>query len=408
MKKILKDLESVMYKTMIVVTVGMVLVAGYIVTKGTQIEARTKPEEVVSGEWHVLLKDEPIEINEEGIPDFKDRRIGEFEDWAKENEIIYTIEYEYSDDVKKDRIIVQQNDEGEDIVVLVSKGIDYSVEVVLPKFSGMTVEQIQAFVKKNHMNGVTYTYVYDDNIAAGKFISSSTSKNKVKRSDKIVITISLGKSQEQKSDGGSKPVPKVTIPTFTSETQATTWASNNGFTIGTITRQYSNDYASGTIYNQSPAANSSHQAGTITISFTVSLGKPNIPNFGGMDVATARSSLTTINNSGGNISISESSEHSDSVAAGKIIRQSATGPVNIGTTVNVVVSLGPTPIVYVTLVSYNGWNYEVAKDAINGIEGLTAVDDGSCDAMNATVVDQSPGSGQVVFGTTVVLKCVIE
>ena len=405
------NFEEIIYKLMITVTVCLVLVSGYIIFKGTQIEAMSQNEPLVlSAERHGAERNKDIGTRDP--LDFTGKDFADFENWAQENDIIYSIAFEYSDEVRENRIISQESSGKDEIAIVVSRGIDYSVEVNLPNFSGMTMEQIQAFAKKNHLSNITFNYVNDDNVAVGIFISMNTSKTKVKRDEKIIINISLGKKDDGKANNNNNntvtPPQKIAIPTFTSETHANTWASSNGFTVGTITRQYSNSLAVGEVFNQSPAAGTSHLKGSVTITFTVSLGKPVVDDFSGMEVPAARASLTAINNAGGNISITESTEYSDSVAANKIIRQSVSGPVNIGTTVNVVVSLGPRPIVYVTVDSYVGVNYEVARDAINAVEGLTAHVEASCDADTLTVLEQNPGSGQVESGTTVYLKCSID
>ena len=142
---------------------------------------------------------------------------------------------------------------------------------------------------------------------------------------------------------GAEPTP-ITIPVFTSESQAISWASTNGFTIGMTTRSYSNDYSVGIIYDQSPVASSSHIQGSVYISFTVSLGKPEVPDFFGQSLASANSSISSLNIHGANLTITVSSEEfSDSIESGKIISQSVTGETSTGTVVSVVVSKGAQP-----------------------------------------------------------------
>jgi len=402
------NFEEIIYKSMITVTVCLVFVSGYIIFKGTQIEAMSRKELLVlSAGRHVAERNKDIGTRDP--LDFTGKDVNDFENWAQENDIIYSIAFEYSDEVKENRIISQESNEKDEIAIVVSRGIDYSVEVTLPNFSGMTMEQIQAFAKKNHLSNITFNYVNDDVVAVGKFISMNINKTKVKRDEKIIITISLGKKVDEKTNSNNTVTPqKITIPTFTSETQAISWASSNGFTVGTITRQYSNTIATGEVYNQSPAAGTSHQKGSVTITFTVSLGRPEVPSFSGKEVSEARASLTLINNAGGNISITESTEYSDSIPVDKIIRQSASGFVNIGTTVNVVVSLGSRPIVYVNVGYYVGMDYEAARNEINATDGLSVHVDSSCSTDTPIVQEQSPNSGQVESGATVVIKCAID
>ena len=602
------NFEKKISRLIVVVLAGLFLVGSFIIYRGIQIEAMSNNNDSLSGGDNTRIRMVEVEgrTGSEDVPDFTGKLLDEFEDWAIDNEVIYAIEYEYSDDIVVNLVITQRKNKENGIVVLVSRGIDYSVEVVLPNFVGMTVEQIQEFVKKNHLSGVTYNYITDDNTMAGKYLSTDTNKNKIKRSEKIVITISLGKKEEvttkdnrvvvidfskmtkneidnwgvshrinivyssshsnsvskgsvisqsvakgvrldpnativitlslgkqiiisdysnkpysefvywrNAQDGqlvvsranefhnsiakdyvisnspksgvlndgdsvsiivslgrpsvnnyfgkqvvelnneitslnhngaklsvqveeeysnqvvgtvisqdksgtmdvgsvivvkvskGVKPVEPVNIPAFTSEAQAIAWASSNGFSMGTITRQYSNDYANGVVYNQTPVANSSHLPGSVSISLSVSLGKPNIPNLAGMDVATANSSLATINGSGGNITIVVGSEaYSSSYGVGQIISQSKVGVSDVGTVVSVVLSKGAEPLV--TVGYYTGMDYGSASSSITGSGLNVSNSDGSC-MPSSTVEYQSVESGQQVSsGTVVDLRCSLQ
>ena len=600
--------EKIVSRLIVLVLVGIILVGSFIIYKGIQIEAVSNNHDSLSGGDNTRMGMVEVkgDIGSEDVPNFTGKFLDEFEDWAIENGVIYAIEYEYSDDIAVNLVITQQNNKEDGVVVVVSRGIDYSAEVALPNFAGMTVEQIQEFVKKNHLSGVTYNYIADDNITAGKYISIDTNKSKIKRSEKIVITISLGKKEEvttqdnrvvvidfskmtkneidnwgvnhrinitysssysnsvskggvisqsvaigvrldpnativitlslgkqmvisdysnkpysefvnwrNAQDGqlvvsrvneyhnsivkdyvisnspksgvlndgdsvsiivslgkplvsdysgkqvvelnnaitslnnngaklsvqveeeyssqavgtiisqdksgtvdvgsvivvkiskGVKPVEPVSIPAFTSEAQAMAWASSNGFSIGTVTKQYSNDYANGVVYNQTPAANSSHLPGSVSITISVSLGKPTIPDLTKMDVATANSSLSTINGSGGNITIVAGAEaYSSSIEAGKIISQSKYGVSDVGTVVSVVLSKGAEPLV--TVGYYTGMDYGSASSSITGSGLNVSNSDGSCSS-SSTVEYQSVGSGQQVSrGTEVDLKCAFQ
>ena len=529
------NFEKTIQKAMITVTVCMVVIAGYITQRSIQIEAKNQLEQSQEGKGYRPWRKKII-VNKIVIPDFAENSLEDFENWALENEVIYTIEYEYSDGIKENLIIAHHVDGTNEVVVVVSKGIDYGMEVTLPNFSGMTVEQIQEFVKKNHLADVSYNYISDANIAAGNYISINTSKTKIKRSEKIVITISLGKKEDIAaqdnqvevidfsrmtkndvddwgvknrinivysnsfsdsvskgnvisqsiargvklepnatiaitlslgkqiviSDFSNRPysefvswrnvqdgqlivtrlndyhntiardniisnTPKsgtlnsgdnvnvvvslgrptiknhvgrplaelnseiaffnngganlsvqvqeeynnqaagtiisqdksgavdigtvivvrvskgtVTIPAFTTESQATMWARENGFNIGVIVRVYSNEHASGMILNQTPAANTSRLPGSVSISLTVSLGKPSVKNHVGRPLAELNSEVATFNNGGANLSVQVQEEYS-SQAAGTIISQDKSGVMDIGTTIVVRVSIGSKP-----------------------------------------------------------------
>ena len=400
-----RNLEKLIYLSIITVIVCMVLIGGYIGIRGIQIEAYNQQEVVVSNEVAKLLKIER-RVSEKERPEFVEKDLKEFEAWAAENDVDYTIEYEYSDEIKENQIIILHSKDGDEdvVVVVVSKGIDYNLEVTLPNLSGMTVEAIQEFVRKNHLTGVTYNYVSDDYIEAGRFISISVNKSTVKRNEKIVITISLGKKEVIVTVDN-----RINVIDFSamSKTEIDNWGVKNRINIVYVNVHNNSVIKDGFISQSIAKGTKIDPSSTITI--TLSLGKPNIPSFVGSDVSSANSSLSTINGAGGNISIIVSSqEYSSTVELNRIISQSIVGTADVGTIVSVVVSLGPPPTTDVMVGDYVGMTYENASNAIIGSSLGVSNNDGSCNT-DSIVIEQSVGSSVLVpINTTIDLKCDID
>ena len=107
--------------------------------------------------------------------------------------------------------------------------------------------------------------------------------------------------------------------------------------------EYSNDVARGKVISQNPTGQGK-EGDTITI--VVSQGKPTatVPNVTGDDQSTASSKLQAAGLSVGNVT----TEHSSSVAEGKVIRQSVGSGTTVdqGTRVDLVISSGPETVYY--------------------------------------------------------------
>lgn len=134
---------------------------------------------------------EPVDmINLKGMSLF------EAELWLKRNGINYKIEYEFSNDIKRNYCISQSEKEGTtinqnemNITIIVSKG----KEIIVPDFTAMTIDEATAWISENKLK-VIFKEKYDNELAQGSIISSNSAINtKIEEGTTIELTISKGK-----------------------------------------------------------------------------------------------------------------------------------------------------------------------------------------------------------------------
>ncbi|MHC4154685.1 MAG: PASTA domain-containing protein, partial [Planctomycetota bacterium] len=111
-----------------------------------------------------------------------------------------------------------------------------------------------------------------------------------------------------------------------------------GLTVGSVTYEYSDTVADGNVISQNPVSGSHVLLGS-TVGLVVSSGLPEVPDVIGMTEANATVAITAVDN----LTVgSVTDEYSDTVATGLVISQTPAPntPVVIGSSVNLVVSLG--------------------------------------------------------------------
>jgi lysophospholipase L1-like esterase len=113
-----------------------------------------------------------------------------------------------------------------------------------------------------------------------------------------------------------------------------------GLVVGTITYSYSNTVAAGNVVSQNPSAGTHVPPGS-SVNLVVSLGQPQVPNVVGSTQAAATTAITSVDN----LTVSSTTAYSNTIAAGFVISQNPVGGtyVNIGSNVEIVVSLGMMP-----------------------------------------------------------------
>jgi serine/threonine-protein kinase len=104
-----------------------------------------------------------------------------------------------------------------------------------------------------------------------------------------------------------------------------------------VTDEYSDAVGAGLVISQTPAPNTPVLIGSF-VNLVVSLGLPEVPDVVGMTEANAVAAVTAVDN----LTTSVTDEYSDTVAVGLVISQTPAPntPVLIGSSVNLVVSLG--------------------------------------------------------------------
>lgn len=171
---------------------------------------------------------------------------------------------EYSDTVDKGKIISQSpkanamSKEGRTVKVVVSKG---SESVQVPNVVGMTENEAVSALEKANLQVAEIKREYNDSYSSGVVYNASPSAGSaVDKNSKITLYVSKGKET-------------VSVPGLVGLTQndAESRVKANGFTVGTVTQQYSDAYASGVVMSQSPSEGTQIEKGT-AINFVVSKG----------------------------------------------------------------------------------------------------------------------------------------
>lgn len=157
---------------------------------------------------------------------------------------------------------------------------------------------------------------------------------------------------------GCPPSDRVVVPDVRGLTQvgAMTVLAAANLTLGEVTTASSETVASGMVISQDPAAGSNVDAGTavdLVISSGPAGGTATVPDLSGMVEVTAAAELIANGLTLGEVTF----EYSDTVGAGGVISQdpAAGADVGAGTSVDIVISLGPQPMV--------GWSYTTPDNA---------------------------------------------
>jgi beta-lactam-binding protein with PASTA domain len=170
------------------------------------------------------------------------------------------------------------------------------------------------------------THEYSNTIADGVVISQTPAPN---------TPVAIGSSVDMVVSLGQPEVPDVVGITEANAVSAITAVDN--LTTGAISNEYSDTVAAGLVISQTPEPNTPVLIGS-SVNLVVSLGQPLVPNVVGMTEANAVAAITVIDN----LTTSVTDEYSDTVSAGLVISQTPAPntPVAIGSSVNLVVSLG--------------------------------------------------------------------
>ena len=167
------------------------------------------PENYVISE-KVVYKDKPgIELiiskgpEEVVVPKIVGKTLKEAEKMLSEVGLKMESSYEFSDDVEKDVIIKQNIDadqkikRGEKVTVVISNGPDDSI-VEVPDLTGKSKEEAEEL-----LDGLEIEFIeeYNSSVEAGLiFDQSEESGTKLKKGDKITLTISKGKEPEKNNN----------------------------------------------------------------------------------------------------------------------------------------------------------------------------------------------------------------
>lgn len=237
------------------------------------------------------------------LKDLKNMKKFDAEIYLKQNGIKYTIATDFSDTVKKGKVIKTTpkakttiNQDTDSIILTISRG----KKIVVPDFNKMSLEEIIKWSSKNQLK-IKYTSSYDEKVKNGEIIHSSVKKGDILESgNEIILNTSKGPLKMISSDNLAEILA---------------FAKDNNITVNE-TSEFSKTIANGKIISIS------HKASQIiknneTIDIVVSKGAPVIvTNFVGLSSSAAQNKCKELK-----LSPYLVYEYSNTVAKGVVIRQ---------------------------------------------------------------------------------------
>ena len=222
---------------------------------------------------------------------------------------------------KKDDTSITQQDE-ETVVMIDLKGKTLSEAKTALEKLGLKVSESGTEISDEYEKG----QIIDQDVAKGETVKAGTT---------IKVTVSAGTEEENAKE--------VDVPNVTGKTSDAAMSALEDKNL-TVSREFefSNDVPAGQVVRQDPKAGTTVKEGTkVTIYVSQGSESVKVPSVKGQSEADAKSALS-------NFTVTTSTEHSDSVAAGNVISQSieAGQYVDKGTAITIVVSSGPEQVSY--------------------------------------------------------------
>lgn len=247
--------------------------------------------------------------------------------YLKQNRINYEFDEVFSSKVKRDFVVKQSvkagtmiNTGDAKITVSISKG----PEIKIPNLKGMSMTAITEWVIKNKLK-LEFTDKYDDTIDENSVISANYKEGEIVTEGTVIeVVVSRG---------------KLVMPEFDSYYEFKEWADKYGI-LYEEQREFSDSVKAGDVISYSYKTGDTIRNNDPVV-IVISSGKSvSVPSVTGLTKTDASNKLK---NAGFGYSYVYS--YSDSVAQGKVIRQSisAGSKVAQGTTITLTISNGPKP-----------------------------------------------------------------
>lgn len=260
-------------------------------------------------------------------------------------------------------------------------------QVSVPDLVGMTYEEASTQIRENGFEVGEVTFENDDDAESGLVLDQNPSANsQAPEGSKINLVISQGSEQ-------------VNVPDVVgmSENEARTTLRDNGFILGNVDIDDSEDVEKGKIISQNPSAGSKANTGSI-VDIVVSGGveEVEVPDITNMDVAEAKRTVEGLG-----LTIKQGkSEASDTVPEGSIILQDpeAGDRVKKGSTVYYRISTGPGNV---TVESFVGSDSSYAIGRLEGAGFKVSVKEKYSEEPIGRVIAQSSTSAKK--GSTITL-----
>ena len=207
-------------------------------------------------------------------------------------------------------------------------------EIDPPNVVGMDQSSAVAAIIAGQLSVGNVTLSYSDTVTADEVISQIPAAS---------VLVMPGTAVDLVVSKGPAPVP---VPSVIGMTQASAAAAIVAarLSVGTLTSAYSDTVPAGDITSQSPAASQLLLPGT-AVDLVISKGPAtvSVPNVVGMTQANAEAAITAMNLQVGGTTAT----YSSTVPAGNVMSQKPTAKavVNQGTSIVLVISNGPAPVV---------------------------------------------------------------
>ena len=210
------------------------------------------------------------------IINFENTSLTQAIEWTDKNNIKNNETFEYSDNIKKYNIINQSEKEGtltkniKSVDFIVSNGPDYNKEVILSDMTGQNVNDVLKFINNNHLKNVQINF--EENVETDKnYVIKQSSTGKIKRSDAIIFTVSLGEKSKLNA---------IKLKDLTNESllNASVYLGQNGI-IYELKYEFSNKIEKGNVISTNIKKGTSLKADD-KIVLTISKGKQiKVPDF---------------------------------------------------------------------------------------------------------------------------------
>lgn len=312
-----------------------------------------------------------------------------------------------SDEYEPGQIISQSVEEGTEVEAHTTIRVDIcgdGEEAEVPDVTNYTQSRAESALKELGFT-VDSREEFDDKVEAGKVISTSPKAGtKVDRSSVITLIVSKGSAEENETT-----VPKIEGK---SESEAKSELTKANLKVGSVTQQYSDSVDEGIVISQSVRAGTKVDKDT-TVSFVVSRGAEEIYIGNAEKNGSDEASVTKYLQDHG-LKVARSEQYHPTVPKGNVISYSPGNGSSVkkGSTVNIVVSLGPEPVKTATVPDLTGKTVDAAKSAIESAGfkwggSSNSTKEAPDYTLNKTVCWQSH-SGTQNLGTTVSVQIYVD
>ncbi len=260
----------------------------------------------------------------------------------------------------------------------------------VPNVLGKTLDEARAEIEAAGFEVGEITPGYSDEFEENEIMGQTPSGGlQEAEGTKIDLTVSRGE----------EPVKKVKVPNLVGKTaeEAEQLLKDAGL-VGIPTEE-ANDADEGTVFEQTQEAGTEVDEGT-SISYKVSTGPDTVavPDLRGYDEATAKQMLDELE-----LSYTTTSTYDDTMGAGNVISYNPGGNVAPGTTIELVISLGPQPTPTGAVPGVTGQTESSARSALENAGFQVQVQyQTSTTVAEGTVISYSP-TGTQDLGTTVTI-----